>query len=406
MSLSTKITRFSRFNPLTTMNRLYGNLNTNKVAIITGVTGKRGAEAVIQAVGRGYKVVACSRNISQMRNTERVTHVKTSSEDIRDSQNWKKIFIKFGQNAKEILVLNTIGAPYSVCGLSLKEINEDPALAIGQGLDLASKSIPAKLDMVQLSSSAASINGENEPYSAAKKRTDNRLMTEVKTHTISLLPGLVFTPMHVENVIDWGHAYTPEGIVSLSYLTGGRTLIGGSGKQVLQPVYSSDLMEAIFNVPNFKESMIVDAVGRDVITQLEMAKWLRNLQGNDFNPLHINLDFPEIISKKVPLGLVMPYAIMILKNQEDPNVNKPFSRKPFKELVGKPLKGLEIYAENEQRAKVFVRPPVLSHAAKVVKEAVKDPKNFGFPLLKALLNIRRNPDWGVSEINGLVDSKN
>lgn len=343
-------------------------LEGDKILFITGSTGELGPGLLKRSLQRGYKVIACSRNPRfTSPNSDMLEFHKTTEEELIDKDYWASLIdskVKKGKaNPKLVSVINLIGAAVPPPGKTLEDINVKPPLAIHKGLQqYAENNQDVKSTFVHISSICATVLGDKHPYSAMRKSVDEQVT--VKTdHVFStvLRPGLVFNNMREGNMINMGHAYSPE-----QFATFPVHFVIGSGEQIQQPVWQDDLSDAIINATNATEDSIVDAVGPESMTQSEMFEFFVKLRGGVYRKVRIPYEFGHVIANYFPKGRIAPYSIAAFEALDRDEHKKPLPTEPFENLVGHRLSSMsDIYYIRSDEPIILSRPPVIEHIKEI-----------------------------------------
>jgi hypothetical protein len=155
----------------------------------------------------------------------------------------------------EIFFFNAIGGAHPKKGGTLEQLNKAPALAFAEAIDSFSKERKekgwrGKAVLIHCSSIAAAILPDTE-YGRVKQETDEALIGENAYPAIdlvlclrigciveSLLPGRRETPTE--------HDFGPDQLACLP----SQPIIKGPIKQVICPIHTKDVVDAVLNVPN------------------------------------------------------------------------------------------------------------------------------------------------------------
>jgi nucleoside-diphosphate-sugar epimerase len=336
-----------------------------KVVFVTGATGEMGGGLIEKGLSNNYNVVAFTRKIKDNAvNTPSFKWKESPENKLTYPEFWaEQVRNELDENKyNEVLFVNTVGGAVPPKGKTLEDINTKPLIAMADGMSqIANERKDLKVNFGHVSSIAASILGKNHPYGNVKKEVDERLVNDyAKLKPVVLRPGLIFNDMQVGNYVDLKHAYSPEQLATLPFQP-----VFGKGEQIMQPVYSGDMNDALFRGAEINEHGIFDAVGPEEMTTLEMLEFFRNLRGKKVRNLHLGYDIGHFAAKYFPKGRIAPYAVALFEELE--KCNRSFDKAPFENLVGKPLTSLqEAYQPVEDQPIVFAKPPIVSHLKEII----------------------------------------
>ena len=349
------------------------SLSMKKLMVITGATGEMGPGFIVEALKNGFQVLACTRNPSKYKETPYLKYVQTPEHKLAQPAHWESLLEEHAAKYQEVALLNLLGASVPPKGKTYEDINLHPVTSAMEGMIHFRNRHGKRCSFQHLSSIAATIMGNDHPYSRVRKLADEMLLEMAKESQMSftsLRPGLIFNELRENHMIHMGHAYSPEQLASLPV-----HLVLGSGKQIQQPVFEKDLYEAMLNATEMDHQIIVDAVGPDTITQKELFKFFADLANKTFRPLHIPTGVAKAIAEYCPKGRFAPYAMQLFETLERPEINKPLSDRGFKQLVGRETMSLQdVYHNQGEEQIVLARPPVLEHASEIFLKMIRDSK--------------------------------
>jgi nucleoside-diphosphate-sugar epimerase len=348
-------------------------IKEKKILVITGGRAQMAPVITREAIERGYISYSCTRSkpIPDVLNTN---WEKIEEQDMQKAATWKELFMRISHGADSLCLVNTIGTAVAPKGKTLQDVNERPVLAALEAL----KSLKIRRSIGHISSIAATYLPDDEKllrifdpqgieYCLGRRRVDLIIQSNGVPATI-LRPGFIFHDLR-EGRIDTGHDYSPEQFTELLV----HPLIG-SGKQLHQPVYAKDVVQALFNGMETDQTYLIDAVGPQQMTQEEMIKFFLDLARKPFKPVRIPYEVASVIARHFPKGRVAPYAISLLRHLEDQNKN-PLSVKAFEILVGKPLSSIgEIYQTQEEFELLFPKSPIFEHVKEIIASIAINPE--------------------------------
>jgi nucleoside-diphosphate-sugar epimerase len=327
------------------------------VCIIPGGTGHLGREYVLEAMQRGYRVVVVTRNTQGYENTENLQFVQASLDQQSKSEFWKGLVGQYSEVA--VSLINTLGAPSAPEGKTLRDVNVLPAVAMAAAMkEMEDTGDLQNSKFVHLSSIGALIL-ENDPYGKTKKESEELVLKNSPKNTCILRVGYAFQKA-VEgeiNKIDNTHAYSPEQLATMIFQP-----VLGSGKQLLQPVFSGDIVKAGLN---FKEGVkVVNAVGHEILTQENLIGYFCELADKPFRPIHVPTGVARVLTRLAPLGHFQEYAVegCEILDKKDMILDS----KEFEELIGHQTSTLnDVYGDLKGKPLFYAKPPIKEHAVKM-----------------------------------------
>lgn len=341
------------------------NSSGRKVVFISGATGQLAPDFIKESLKRGYNVVGFSRKPPASTLNSKMIYAKTP-EDLAP-ESWFKAMRQHSNNAEEVVCVNLIGGGAATNERALEEVNRKPVEGMAKAAVMLKRAEGKKASVIQISTIAATMM-PSHVYGKVKDRVDRSLLNLTEVNTLVLRPGLVFQDMLAKNLIDMGHAYSPEQLANFFF-----HFVLGSGKQVMQPVYSGDLAVAALNgVEKMTGSKIVDAVGPDVMTQEEVVGFFVKLLGKQLRTVNVPYALAEAISSHSAMGRMAPYSVAFFKHLEEQN-SGPICGEKFKDLVGNQLTTMhEVYQNTDQQV-VIAKAPVKEHFKDMVKNGIANP---------------------------------
>lgn len=341
--------------------RLSDHNPTQKVCIIPGGTGHLGREFAEQALKDGYKVIITTRSTKDFDDSENLYFVQANEADQANPEFWKQILSKYSQ-AESVSLINTMGAPEAPPGKTLRDVNVLPAAAMATAMkELEDKGDLQNAKMVHLSSMGA-VMLKGDPYGDSKKESEE-LVTKYGPRNICVIRvGYAFQRAEKGEItkIDNTHAYGPEQLAVLPIQP-----VLGSGQQLLQPVFTGDIVDAGMN---FKEGVkIVNAVGHEVLTQENFMAYFCELSNKKFRPIHIPIELAAPISESFPKGHFSPYAVELCQRMETEDM--VYDAKGFEEVIGHKTSTLnDVYGDLKTKKLYYARPPIMEHSTESIEK--------------------------------------
>lgn len=349
------------------------DMKKKKILVITGGAAQIAPVITREAVARGYIPYSCTRSkpIPDVLNTN---WEKIEEKDMQKSATWKELFMRVSTDADSLYLVNTIGAAVAPKGKTLQDINERPVLAalealqalkirksIGHISSISATYLPDDKKLLQV------FDPQGIEYCLGRRRVDLIIQNNGVPATI-LRPGFIFHDLRADR-IERGHDYSPEQFTELLVHP-----VIGSGKQLHQPVYAIDVVQALFNGMETDQTYLIDAVGPQQMTQEEMITFFLDLAKKSFKPVRIPYEVASVIAKHFPKGRLAPYAVSLLHHLENQN-RDPLSIKPFEMLVGKSLSSIgEIYQIPKDSTLLFPKSPIYEHVKEIIANVAINPE--------------------------------
>ena len=341
-----------------------------KVVVISGATGEVGKAITKESTKRNHTVIACSRNPGNKQSTELVTHQRTTEDQTTSPQSWLHILEPVADKADEVLFVNTIGGAVPPKGKTLSDINRAPVIAAAKASEYLAKCNPhKKVAFVHISTLAASVKRNTHPYSSIKEEVDQELMALCRYVSICVLrPGIIFNSIKPDGRIDMGHDYSPDQLAMLPFQP-----VFGSGLQMTQPVHAEDLATATVNASNLQSTGIINAVGPDKLSMVDMIRIFRDLKGKPTRPITIPYTLAHLLANYAPKGRFAPYSVSMFE-QIDHGTSAIFSPTEFVQLLGKPPQSMHTaYMAKEGQKVMLSRPPLLAHSSEILGAFFSNP---------------------------------
>ncbi|HEY5260391.1 MAG TPA: hypothetical protein VIJ46_07055, partial [Rhabdochlamydiaceae bacterium] len=277
-----------------------------------------------------------------------------------------------------IHAINLIGTSTPPPGATLEDVNVKPPIAIANGLCMMVKS-HSKVSMGHLSTIAASYldQAENQKtlcpeavkYCKSRQTADLALIQTGMPITI-LRPGYMYNEMQGTEV-DTGHAYSPE-----QFAMSPVHMVLGSGQQIQQPVFSQDVVTGLLNGVESGHRHLINAVGPQAMTQMEVLHFFTRLFQKNIKPVHIPYGLAEVIARNFPKGRIAPYAIAMFKMMENQNTG-PLCSKDFENLVGAPLTSMnDVYSNLDGQVLIAPSMPIGDHMKQIAVLCKNNPQAF------------------------------
>jgi len=340
----------------------------------------------------GHRVSVTTREeFSQNKTGGVISYLHTPQEEQTNSLFWKNLVKEKIPSQSHLLVLNTIGGSVAAPGQTMEELNVHiPAAAIEGALEGAGGKFDS-CNVVHLSTSAAA--HLDAPYGKTKRLGEEHLFAEPIDHLTIFRMSYVAEALFRKTVTQTykeHHRLSAEEFALLPFTP----LLGSPWdykKVVLQPVSMGDIATAVFNTSALpKGKRLINAVGREEMTQEDFFKFFTDLLGKKFRPIYIPIESAEIMARHHPFGHCVPYAVEFCSKDRVGD-----SPKEFEELLGAPAKTLaEVYdAEGDEEAELVIpRPPLSAFAGQVVKNLWQNPKVLP-ATLKAAGPLSRSLFW-------------
>ncbi len=211
-------------------------------------------------------------------------------------------------------------------------------------------------------SSMGALMLEHDPYGLTKKEAEDEILKVKFKNVCVLRVGYAFQSAEEGEVnkIDNIHAYSPEQLAALWV----QPLLG-SGTQLLQPVFTGDIVEAGLN---FKEGvLVVNAIGREIISQENFVGYFCRLADKKFIPIHVPLGLAQFAATLFPKGHFSPYAIEGCRLLEEKEML--YDASEFEKLVGHQTSSLEdVYGSLRGKVIYYPMPPIKEHFNEAVSK--------------------------------------
>ena len=343
--------------------------------LVLGGTSQMGLPIIKKALTEGYSVLACSRGVPKEAKGG-VQWLQVKEDQLGQVKFWKETFSKNIPEGNEVVLINTIGAAVAPKGQTLEDVNAKPIMAATQALmqdenhsrkaighfsTIAASFYPSDPEKQKMFCKQA------KAYCRGRQEVDEFLRKSGLPVTI-VRPGYMFSDPNASKTLVTKHPYSPEQFANMSFHP-----VLGSGKQIQQPVYVGDVIDAVMNGVKKDEVNVVDAVGPDTMTQEEMFKFFTDLSGQPFKPVYIPYELGQVIANYFPKGRLAPYSVGMFKHLENEG-KEPLCKKKFEALVGKPLTSMQdLYQNLGSETLAFSKPPIAEHVKEILKGIACSP---------------------------------
>ncbi|GAB4237023.1 MAG: hypothetical protein Tsb0021_16870 [Chlamydiales bacterium] len=382
--------------PISRRNYCSSQNSQNKKALLILGNSNIGHWVARKGIDLEYNVFVTTRSeVSQ--NSGRIKYIQTPSKMQDKPFFWKNIVKKEIPDHSHLLVVNTIGNSVADQNQTIETINVKIPVSAIYGISKAAKTKFNSYNIVHLSTTAADLE---TPYGKARRIAEQLLMdiSIEPFHLTILRASYVVEPLFMNTITQIykpKHSFSAEQFSSLFFTP----LLGNRWdykKVKLQPVSIHDLTKAIFNtvplsIDHPNEKRLINAVGREAMTQEDLFKFFTDLRGKKFGPVvYIPIKVARIMAKHHPFGHCDLNAVELCAEDRIERCHKDFER-----LIGSPPKTMEeTYHEGIDKESILIipKPPLLTFATQILKNIFANPSVLPDTLI-AIYHLAKSIVW-------------
>lgn len=325
----------------------------SKILVVSGAGGNTANTAILKFINAGYKVIALTGSKGKEHLNDSVLQYLRVERSLLHDLQYLSRAVRQGMDqlgakyCDQLVGLNLIGGSIAPSEDELRRMNLVIPMNFFNAISSVGRDLSGKTSLVQISSVAATINGDKSCHYARLKKEADELLLEISLNgdgrSVALRPGIVLPEASMDGVVNMGHDYSPEQFANWPIIP-----IVGSGNQLQQPISEQCLYQAALNSVESvdSEGIIIDAVGSTIMTQKQLFTF--------FNPkarcfLHIPIELAMEIAQRCPLGRLAPYSVRMFATLDaDKTKNQAINSEPFIKLLEKVPKSIhEIYSYNQ-----------------------------------------------------------